>query len=266
MIDDNSDLYLFLRVAAWDERKRLKGPVSCALWIRHMAEVIRRAFEEVHNQRWPEEDEAFGDWPTGAREIAFGSERPLDDVLAAKPYLAHTFGLFTGSALRWYVGGDTEYFAVLEMSADISRFGVELVNLKGGIASGTANTPLRLEALLKEDRSLRRFSMLSLDRDVPANAKFVRRQVEQDNVVGLITIHDPDFEFANFSVAELAEIAAGIDETCGYPGDPVRNADWTGIGSGEAFEQRYRQVSARKPGALKGEQWGRALALRHGAP
>ena len=259
-MDNNPHLYMLLRVAAWAERERLRGPVSGALWIRHMAEVIRRAFEEVHSQRWPEEDQAFGHWPAGARSITFGSERPLDDVLAAKPYLAHTFGLFTGSAVRWYLEGDTEYFAVLEMFADISRFGIELYDLKGGIASGKNNTPLKLEALLNEDRSLRRFSMLSFDGDVPANIKYVRRQVEQDKVVGVITIHDPDYEFANFSINELVEVAAKIDEALGFPGDLVRHADWTGVKSSKGFEKKYLEVSARKPGALKDEKWGRALA------
>lgn len=108
-IDDNPYLYVLLRVANWDGRKRLRGRISGALWLRHMAEAIRRAFEEVHKIRWPEEYEAFGYWPAGAREIDFGSERPLDSILAAKPYLAHSFGLFTGSVVRRYVEGLTEY-------------------------------------------------------------------------------------------------------------------------------------------------------------
>lgn len=265
-MDNNTHVYMLLRVASWYERERLRGPVSGSLWIRHMAEVIRRAFEEVHNQRWPEEDQTFGHWPAGARDITFGSERPLDDVLAAKPYLAHTFGLFTGSSLRWYLEGDTEYYGVLEMVPDISRFGVELYDLKGGIASGRNNTPLRLEALLNEDRSQRRFSMLSFDGDVPANIKYIRRQVEQDNVVGVITINRPDYEFANFSIDELVEVAAKIDESPDFPADGVRNADWTGIQSSKAFEKKYLEVSSRRSGALKDETWGRALgryAMEH---
>ena len=259
-MDDNPDLYLLLRVAAWDERKRLKGSVSGALWIRHMAELIRRAFGEAHGQRWPEEDEAFGHWPAGAREMSFGSERPLDDVLAAKPYLSWTFGLFTGSALRWYVEGDTEFYAVLELLSDASKFGVELVNLKGAIASGRDNAALKLESSLRQDRLLRRFSMISFDRDVQENVKAIQRQIEQENIVGFIAASNPDYEFANFSVTELTEIAASINEACGYSGDPVRNADWTSIANGKEFEQKYRKVSARKSAVLKCEQWGRALA------
>ncbi len=259
-MDGNSSLYLLLRVSKWHERKQLRGPISGALWIRHMAEVIRRAFEEVHAQRWHEEDEAFGLWSTHGRVIAFGAARPLDDVMMAKTFLAREFGLFTGSTLRWYVEGHTEYFALLEVVEDIARFGVELVNLQGGIASGKNNAPLKLEAMLKQDRYLRRFSMLSLDGDVPENVKFVREQVRQGHIVGMITVHNPDWEFANFTCAELVEVAAGIDENNGFPGDAVRRANWDGITTSRAFEAKYLEASARRPGKLKDEQWGRALA------
>jgi hypothetical protein len=250
-MDDNSELYMLLRVAAWDARKRLTGQVSGALWIRHMAEVIRRAFEVTHQQLWPEEYEAFGLWHAGVRRRAFGSERALDDILAAKPYLAARFGLFTGSALRWYVEGDTEYFSVLEVLGDVSRFGVELVNLRGMIASGKGNTALKLEAFLKADRLLRRFSMISFDRDVPENVKVIQRQVAQEHVVGFIAAHNPDYEFANFSVTELADVAAMIDEAQGWPGALVRDADWTGVTRAAAFETKYRGVSARRPQILR---------------
>ena len=76
-MDNNSQLYILLRVSRWDQRKQLKGLVSGALWLRHIAETIRRAFEEVHEQHWQEEDQAFGFWPQAARKRAFGSERPL---------------------------------------------------------------------------------------------------------------------------------------------------------------------------------------------
>src|SRR5260370_37791679 len=54
-LDDNTDLYVLLRVSRWEQRERLKGPISGALWMRHMAEIIRRGFEEAHGVQWPEE-------------------------------------------------------------------------------------------------------------------------------------------------------------------------------------------------------------------
>jgi hypothetical protein len=47
----------------------------------------------------------------------------------------------------------------------------------------------------------------------PRTLKAIRRQVDRANVVGFIAAHRPDFEFANFEVTELAEIAARIDES-----------------------------------------------------
>jgi hypothetical protein len=162
--------------------------------------------------------------------------------------------------VRWYVEGPTEFFAINQILSDCARLGIELFNLWGDIASGRGNAAFKLDQALKEDRALRRFSIISFDRDVPANVRAIRRQVERGNVVGIIASHDPDFEYANFTLEELVEVAAQLDEQHGYPGDPVRRADWARIASGGAFEREYGAVSARKPSSLKGEEWGRALA------
>lgn len=260
-IDNNSELYLLLRVMTWRQRQKLKGSISCALWIRHMAEVIRRAFEQVYAaERWPEEDDSFKTWHPSSRIAFYGSERPLDNELKSKPYLALLHGLFTGSVVRWYVEGETELYAIRHMLRIPSKYGIEIVNLKGNITTGKANISMKLSDGLVADKTLRRFSMISFDSDVVANVKEIKRQVELQNIVGFITSNKPDFEFANFSIKELAEIAALIDESNGFSGDPVRNADWTGIRNGRAFEDRYKEISARKPSSLKGQEWGKALA------
>lgn len=260
MLDRNGDLYLLLRLAPWNRRERLRGRISGALWIRHIAEVIRRAFEEVYKEQWLEEDQAFGWWIPGARKRAFGSDRPLDDELQARPYLAWEYGLFTGSALRWYVEGDTEYYAILHALPDAAKVGIELVNLRGRIESEGDNAALKLADWLKEDKVLKRFSMISFDFDVPANIRAIRRQVDQQNIIGFIAAHKPDLEFSNFAIEELVEIAAGIDEANGVSGDAVRQADWTDIHSARAFKKRYKLISARMPQGLTGKEWGEALA------
>jgi len=258
-LDQNSELYVLLRLSSWKERKELQGRISCALWIRHMAEVIRRGFEEAHRTQWLEEDQAFGHWAPGARVRLFGSERPFDDPLRSKPFLAHRFELFTGSAIRWYVEGETEYYAVLHILREPARFAVELVNLRGEIASERRSAARKLEDALKEDLELRRFSMISFDRDVKANERAVRQQVEKDHVVGLINANNPDFEFANFTLDELVEIAASMDERLGFDGGKLRSTDWEGLDTGRAFAERYGKVSERRR-ALKGKEWGEALA------
>ena len=167
--------------------------------------------------------------------------------------------MLTGSVVRWYVEGETEYYAILQVIPDPSKSGIELVNLKGELAKNNSNLALTLQDSLMQDKKLRRFSLISFDVDVAANVKAIRRQVNEQNVVGFIAAHKPDFEFANFTIQELAEVAARIDEASGVSGDAVRNAKWTGISCGRDFENKYRTISARNRG-LKGEEWGRELA------
>lgn len=260
LMDENSRLYVMLRVGGWRVREELKGQVGGALWIRHIAELLRRAFEDVHQVSWLEEDQAFGSWYPEGRRLVFGDTRPLDDALRTQPYIARAFGLFTGSVVRWYVEGHTEYYAVVEALPDASKAGIEIVNLRGTIESERDNTALKLREWLMQDRALRRFSILSFDTDVPASVRAIGRQIAAGNIVGRISAHQPDFEFGNFTLEELVEIAARIDEAQGVSGDTVREGDWAGVRSGRGFEKTYTGVSARRPGSLKGEVWGRALA------
>lgn len=99
--------------------------------------------------------------------------------------------------------------------------------------------------------------MISFDADVRQNVKTIG--LLSNLVVGSIFAHKPDFEFANFTLPELVEIASKLDSTEGYDSEPLRSCDWTGIDTGKAFENKYLAVSNRKR-ALKGEKWGRALA------
>lgn len=140
-LDENSRLYVLLRVGDWSSRSNLKGKLSGAMWLRHMAEVVRRGFEEAFNQSWSEEYDLSNGWYTGAKERVFGSERPLDDAMRTKPFMARDFGLFTGSSVRWYVEGDTEYYAFLEVLQEPGIYGIELINLRGEIAIAKGALP-----------------------------------------------------------------------------------------------------------------------------
>jgi hypothetical protein len=243
----------------WEQRERLKGRLSGALWLRHLAELIRRGFEDAFDERWPEEYEGAGHWPEGVKERIFGAERPLDSAMRTKPFVAREFGLFTGSSVRWYVEGDTEYFAFLELLSDPVYYSIELMNLHGEVAARKGNTAIKLQNMLRQDRNLRRFSMISLDSDVGENIRFIRRQILDDNLVGGVALHKPDFEFANFSLTELVEIAATMDESLGFLGAPIRDAKCSAITGAKAFEQWYRSASTRSGADLKGKTWGHAL-------
>lgn len=230
------------------------------MWLRHMAEVLRRGFRDVYGLNWPEEDQAFGQWFPGARERIYGTERPTEETSIAKPNVAFEFGLHTGSTLRWYLEGETEYFAALYILPKAASGGLELVNLKGAVGNERANAALRLADGLIQDKELRRFSFISFDMDVAANLKAIRRQVQIGNIVGYINCNNPDFEFANFTLAELVDVAATMDANQGANSEKIRNSDWSGIKSCKQFEENYRKLSEIGQNGLKGEQWGKALA------
>src|SRR5207247_2755498 len=141
-----------------------------------IGEVIRRAFEEAYTARWHEEDQAFGTWFPGMRERVFGSERPLDDEFQSRPYLAWEYGMSTGSVVRWYVEGPTEYYAIHHILGEPARVGIELVNLRGTIGSEQDNVALKLQDWLTEDMRLRRFSIISFDFDVATTVKVIGQQ------------------------------------------------------------------------------------------
>jgi hypothetical protein len=252
-VDSNRELYLLLRLSGWDQRSKLTGRVSAALWIRHIAEVIRRGFEKAHGVVWPEEDRAFD----RLRSRLLGSERLLDQPALSRRHIARRFELFSGSAVRWYVEGPTEYYAILEALGDPALFGVEIVNLAGRIERDRDNIALNMKEWLEEDIRLKRFSIISFDADVRQNVKTIGSLCS--SVVGSIFAHKPDFEFANFTLDELVHVAAELDKTEGFDSASLGNSDWTGIATGKAFENRYLAVSNRGR-ALKGEKWGRALA------
>jgi hypothetical protein len=260
VLDENTNLYVLLRLTHWKQRKELKGTLSGALWLRHMAEVIRRAFEQTQGVHWPEEDEAYGTWVPGGRKLVFGFDRPLDNISDAKPYVTASWGLHTGSALRWYVEGKTEYYANLEILVDPATFGIEMLNLRGNIVAESDNIALKLTDLLEEDKAQKRFSFVSFDTDVVANVRTIRRQVKKGRIVGFIAANTPDFEFANFALVELVEVAATLDEHNGQLGSVIRKATWDTVSNMGQFEDRYKSVSLRSPASLKGEEWGRALA------
>jgi hypothetical protein len=258
-IDSNADLYVLLRLSLWAKRADLRGQISGALWIRHMAEVIRRGFEEAHGVLWDEEDRAFGRWPEGSRARMFGLERPYDDPMESKPFITYEFGLATRGALRWYVEGATEYSAIFHALEEPSKFGIELVNLSGEIASDGGTDALKLVRALAEDSSQRRFSNFTFDTDLDRNNSVVLRCIARGQIVGYVSPNDPDFEFENFSLEELVEVAARMDERLGFDGGKVRTAGFAGVISASEFAERYLEVSERRR-KLKGTEWGESLA------
>lgn len=257
-LDNNHELYMLLRLAPWNKRERITGNIGGALWLRHIAEVIRVAFEEAHGVTWAEEYEACGIWHEGTRTRNYGSERPIKNGLITRPHLAFEFGLHTGSVIRWYVEGETEYQAVLYALPKAHLGGIEVINLKG-VLHEKPNAPMRFEDHLKNDKEFRRFSFISFDEDRADNLKILRQHVNQSNIVGYINLNSPDFEFENFTVDELIEIAFKLDGNLGFDSQDLMSGNKQTITTGKGFEKYYIEHSARKV-SLKGCEWGKALA------
>lgn len=257
--DDNSDLYLLLRSSSWKQRSKLTGSISAAVWFRHIAEVLRLGFEEAHEVEWFEEDYCYGYWREGDRTIAYGTERPIENRYLAQRYLLQSFGLLSGSVVRWYVEGPTEYHALLTLIPEPSRLNIEVVDLMGNIKTEKQNIALKLKNCLETDIEQRRFSFISFDSDVRQNVKTIKQQVIDERVCGYIAAHNPDFEFANFSIEELVRVAAEFDKNMGFDPTGLLATDWSNIKNGKQFESKYIACSERGL-SLKGEFWGQALA------
>lgn len=257
-LDNNGELYLLLRLSIWKKREKLTGYISGALWIRHIAEIIRRVFEDVHQCVWDEEDQAFGWWLEGGRKVAFGAARPLDLPGHSRTRIVTGFGLATGSCVRWYVEGETELAAVKRIIPKPELKNIELINLKGNFRTGKSNIAMKLVDFLTEDIIQRRLSIISFDQDVADNVKTIKGFIQRGEFIGLIFANAPDFEFQNFSLKELIDIAIIVDEDDGFDSRHFLESDWSGVDSGKTFENRYKDLSSRKE-SLKGEKWGAAL-------
>ena len=218
------------------------------------------AFQDVHHVKWVEEDTTpFTTWTEDGRKLLYGFDRPLDNPVEANSRLAFLYRLATGPALRWYVEGATEYHTITHLIPELGKVGIALQNLKGNINQNKSSAAVRFRDMLREDIEHKRFSMISFDTDEQSNKEFLRKQIKEDRIVGFIAAHDPDFEFANFSIEELLEIACAKDQAERLNTHALKAGDWSGIHSGKEFERRYGKLSMSGK-KLKGEQWGQLLA------
>jgi len=258
----NEKLYLLLRLSKWNCREHLKGRIAAALWLRHIAEVLRLGFEDVYEVHWKEEFEGGQKWPKEIGERLFGSHRPLDNELKTIPYLVSFFGLHKGSTVRWYIEGYTELGSISGfLSGAAGDYGIEIVNLKGcfGRIRGNAKLVLDLRSSLEEDKRLKRFSMISFDTDNQETRKQISKLIKDKCIVGSLHPHSPDFEFANFSLEELIQALAQFDEESGYDSTPFKEPIAGIIENARHLEKFYCKLTLSNRTSLKGEDWGHLL-------
>ncbi|MBS1708287.1 MAG: hypothetical protein JSS65_06140 [Armatimonadetes bacterium] len=259
MLEDNTDLYRLIRSANWATRHNIKGETGLAMWIRHMAEVLRRGTEEAHDVQLEEEDVAFGMWHKSGRKLAFGSDRALDHPSYYRKELLQRMGLDVSVRVKWYVEGATEVGFLNAALGGIRDSQVEVVDCKGKF---TGDALVELFEDLKRDKAAERFSFVSADADVSANIAAIKRMVSNDLIVGYIPIYNPDFEFANFTIEELVTAAIYYDKEDDYPTDSSNLLDvslFAGVRNGHDFEQKYIEIHEGTRREVKGMAWGRAL-------
>jgi hypothetical protein len=259
LLDGNSELYLLLRASNWSQREKIEGNLGLALWIRHLAELIRRGAQEFKAMELPPEDMGKGLWRTGARKWLYGDENPLKDIDAIREMTRKTlprWGLHAAPRVRIYVEGDTEA-GLFKASMDrVLGYSVELINMK------SVGWKDRLERDLRNDVEAHRFSILVLDGDVVDTVRCIQSYAKQDLIVGMVFVQSPDVEFENFTVEQLFGAVSNF-ESAQYGEratsfDPLNVADFRHCKSGKEFETTYNRL--RLANGLKGEKWGECLA------
>ena len=134
MLDPNKTVHNILRLTSGEARiNNVKGRLGGSLVLLTMAEMLRRAEEEVFNVRLPEEDElGFGIVFRDTRRELYGSERLLDGDRRVADEFIRQQGLDSGVRVRWYCEGETEYYAVESVLGDF--LAIQLINLRGRVA------------------------------------------------------------------------------------------------------------------------------------
>lgn len=263
-LDDNHELYLILRATNWQKRERIEGQLGCAMWLRHMAEVLRLGYDELYEDRLVHEDEAFGWWHEGARKWVYGSEYPLENIPEMVRRILPHWGITSSPRVRFYVEGETEEGALETGLEGFLGFGVEVVNLR---AQGWG-TWLKQE--LENDVAAKRLSLLMLDDDQVAGLSETEARRRQDAIralkahareeliVGMVFINSPDLEVGCFTIEELLKATTYYEEAAGFTDlEPLDATAFQDIQTGRAFEERYCKL--RMASSLKGKAWGAAL-------
>jgi len=263
-LDNNHELYLILRASNWHKREGIEGQLGCAMWFRHIAEVLRHGFDELYEDRLVHEDEAFGHWYKGAREWVYGSEYPLENVAEMTRRILPHWGITSSPRVRFYVEGETEAGALEAGLEGLLGYGVEVVNLR---AQGWS-TWLRQE--LQNDVAAKRLSLFMLDDDQVDGLPETEARKRQDAIrslrahardgliVGVVFVNSPDLELGCFTLDELVQAIAYYEDAVGITGlEPLDASVFAGVRTGRELEERYCQVRTAR--SLKGKSWGAAL-------
>lgn len=267
LLDPLRHFRLLMQHAARDRRKRLVGDALAAHELYDMAETLRRYVEAYHDQKLPEEDDYR--WPADSKRVKedwFGTDRTADAGRKALWRIVRYFGLDPQIRATWFLEGETEvafFERIAELEGiDLDREGLVLYNL-GGNQGHEKNRVLR--HMLKQHEAGGAFAFIALDQDPQGGTKHIDG-VKRLERMGVLTagyrIWEPDFEEANFSVAELAKAATLLAHLEGSEVEiteaDVSNQMWSASQPAGKAVEALRRRNLLFTG--KGSVWGRCLA------
>ena len=260
IIDSNKNLHLIIRLMKSDERKKLEGHISLAVLLLTMAECLRRILEFAFQKNYLEEDKCgFGGVYRDPKVLFHGSTRVLDgDRVAANQFLRR-FGLEYGIRINVYVEGHTEFEALnSEFSTNSS---VSMINLRGQFKEKHGKG-VSFRENLRNDIKSKIFSIILFDSDVSENYRAAQQAVKLDEIYGMFFISKPDFEFQNFKIDELTEIAFQLAAKKGLKNsllEQLKKETKKAKSAKEFFKILHKQSPIFRS-ISKGSEWGKALA------
>lgn len=204
-LDPNTNVHVILRLANGHLREDLKGRLGGSMHLLAMAEMIRLAAEDAFGKHLPEEDEiGFGYLMPSQKEMRYGSKRLFDGDFRGSNAFLRGLGLDYSVRVRWYVEGDTEAGALEALFGHFGPF--ESVNLSGQVSASSRKGLAFRDDLTRDDRA-GVFSFVTIDGDRDDYVRVLKRAAEDDIFCGEFDISNPDFEFRNFNLEELTDIA-----------------------------------------------------------
>jgi len=257
--DPNKYLHLIIRLMKSNERKKLKGHISSAILFLVMAECLRRNLENAFEKKYPEEDECgFGVVSREAKLLLQGSARVLDGDRTVINQFLRRFGLDYGIRINVYVEGNTE-FEVLN-SEFATNSSVLIINLRGQFKEKQGKGVSFRESLRNDIKS-KIFSLILLDGDVSENYRAVQKAAELDEICGMFFVSKPDFEFQNFKIDELTEIAFQLAVKKGLKNHSLDELK-KNTGKAKSAKEFFKILHDISPFFLsitKGGNWGKEL-------
>jgi hypothetical protein len=262
MLDRNKGAHTLLRLTRGEWRiKHVKGRIGGSMLLLTMAEMLRRGSEKTFNIELREEDElGFGVFIPKVKEEIYGSSRILDGNASVKTRWLQSLGLDSGIKLRWYVEGDTEYYALESIFGNY--IGIDLVNLKGHVVARTGKG-VGFRDNLRSDIKSMIFSFVSIDGDRSDYRRAIKKAAQDDDICGMFFVARPDFEFQNFTLVELEEILWQFaQDQCPEP--VFERSDLHRAIRGTTNAKELLAAAAKVSSCLqyvgKGGDWGKRLA------